>query len=133
MAMKFAKPSFMLWEGNAITDHNRGEVEISPERIERSKRMANGTLRKYVVADKRKFSVSWEMVPSKSRYTVDGFWGAEEIESWWNSIPGAFTLTLNYSEGLPVNYEVVMTSFSKTLSKRGLYDMYNVSVELEEV
>lgn len=133
MALTFAKPQFMTWNGSRVTDHNRGEVSISVERIEKSSRMANGTLRKYIIADKRTFGTDWNKVPSKARYTVDGFWGAEEIERFYNSNPGEFTLYLHYSEGKPEQYRVVMSSFSKTLVKRGLYDMYNVSIEMEEV
>jgi len=36
---------------NKLTEHNRGALEMSTERIEETKRMANGTLRKYKKAD----------------------------------------------------------------------------------
>lgn len=133
MPMSFAKPALMAWNGNLITDHNRAALDIEVDRIEKTQRMANGMLRKYIVADKRKFSCSWENLPSKAKYAVDGYWAANEIETWWNTVPGAFTLTLQYAEDAPIQYTVVMTEFSKTLSKRGLYDLYSVNVNLEEV
>lgn len=133
MAMTFAKPQFMSFGGNRVTDHNRSEVSIEVERIETQNRMANGTLRKYVVADKRRFSTDWSNVPSKARFTVDGYWGVEEIEKYYQSNPDDFTLYLNYSDGRTDEFRVVLSSFSKTLVKRGAYDMYNMSVEMEEV
>lgn len=36
MAMTFAKPRLMRWSNNAVTDHNRGELSIDVERIEKS-------------------------------------------------------------------------------------------------
>lgn len=47
-----------------ITDHNRGPVSFSYENIEKVQRMANGFMRKYVVAQKRLISTDWSMVPS---------------------------------------------------------------------
>lgn len=47
-----------------LTDHNRQPISFSYENVEKSKRMANGYLRKYVVAQKRNISVNWDMVPS---------------------------------------------------------------------
>lgn len=133
MAMTFAKPQLILLSGNKITDHNRSELAISVERIETATRMANGTMRKYWVADKRKFVTDWTQVPGSYRNTVDGFWGANDIEKFYNEHVGALELQLNYGEGKPELYTVVLSSFSKNLVKRGLFDMYDCSIELEEV
>jgi hypothetical protein len=51
-------PALMVWY--KLTDHNRGEIDISPELIESSSRMANGSMRKYVVAQKNTISASWD-------------------------------------------------------------------------
>jgi hypothetical protein len=123
----------MKWNDNAITEHNRGEVNVSVKRIENSKRMANGTMRKYVIADKREFSVSWNMVPDSSLATVDNKWGGSDIEAFYNTTPGAFTLTLTDGSGVTTDYPVMFTEFSKVLNKRGTYDAWNVDVTLEEV
>lgn len=47
-----------------LTDHNRDSLNLSYEVIEKASRMADGTLRKYVVAKKRKLSTSWKELPS---------------------------------------------------------------------
>lgn len=129
----FAKPQLMTWNTNKISDHNRSELGISVERIEEATRMANGTMRKYIIADKRSFSVSWEGLPQSKDFTVDGFWGKNEIENWYNSTPGAFTLKLFFGDGTDKTYTVMMTAYSASLSKRGAYDFWSVEVELTEV
>lgn len=129
----FAKPSIMTWNGNKISDHNRSDLSVTPDRIEESKRMANGTLRKYVIADKRKFSTEWKDLPQSALFTVDGFWGKNEIEAWYNSVVGPFNLKLFYGDGTSATYSVMMTSYQATISKRGAFDFWAVSVEMEEV
>jgi hypothetical protein len=47
-----------------LTDHNRNEININPIVIEKESRMANGTLRKFVVSKKDIVSVSWDLVPT---------------------------------------------------------------------
>lgn len=82
----YARPQAMLWSDNPglytngmwvpngvekedfiiLSDHNRGEISISKNRIESRQRMINGTMRSYYNADKSLASVSWEMLPSRS-------------------------------------------------------------------
>lgn len=71
-----------------LTDHNRSEIQISQQVIERSSRMANGTMRKYVVAKKNVIGVSWERVPSQTTYTVDGNKSSEWLEAFYNANVG---------------------------------------------
>jgi hypothetical protein len=54
-----------------LTDHNRQPIKIGYEVIEKTNRMADGTLRRYVVARKHKISSSWNMVPSLTENAVD--------------------------------------------------------------
>lgn len=133
MTMSFEKPSLMTWDDHEITDHNRGPLSISVDRIEEPTRMANGTMRKYIVADKRTFSVDWSDLPQSASLTVDGFWGKNEIETWYNTTPGAFQLKLFYGDGTTNIYTVFMNKFSAEISKRGAFDFWKVSVELDEV
>lgn len=82
-----------------LTDHNRREIDISPVLIEKEKRMANGTLRKFVVAKKDIISVSWDFLPSKpastgnatndSRFVVvDANYAGSWIQSFYNANVG---------------------------------------------
>ena len=131
--MTFVKAQLMLWSTNKITDHNRGEVGIDVERIEKKQRLANGTLRKFFIADKRTFQTQWTMVPKLTTQTVDGFYGADDMESFYNSTPGAFTLTLTDGDGETNSYSVMFSNFSRTIVKRGNTDFWNVNVTMEEV
>lgn len=133
MPRTFLKDAIMKWDNNRITDHNRSELSVDVDRIETANRMANGTRRAYVVADKRTFSTSWNNLPSSRSYTVDGFWGGDDIENWYNTKPGPFALAITHANGTIKEYTVVMTRFSKEIIKRGAYDMLQVSVEMEEV
>lgn len=131
--MTFARPRLMRWNGNAVTDHNRQQLSIDVERIEKKQRMANGTMRKYIVADKRTFSTSWNMLPKLTSQTVDGFWGADAIEVFYNTVPGPFSLELSDGDGETYTYTVMMSDFSKTISKRGSVDFWEINVTMEEV
>lgn len=129
----FTKPSLMEWDGNKITDHNRAELGVTVDRIEEATRMANGTMRKFIVADKRTFSVGWTDLPQSADFTVDGFWGKNEIENWYNTTPGSFVLTLHYGDGTVKTYTVFMNKFDASISKRGAYDFWKLDIELDEL
>jgi len=131
--MTFTRPRLMRWNGNAVTDHNRQPLAIDVERIEKKQRMANGTLRKYIVADKRSFSTSWNMLPKLTAQTVDGFWGADDIEQFYNTVTGSFSLELSDGDGETYTYNVMFSDFSKTVTKRGATDFWEISVSMEEV
>jgi hypothetical protein len=133
LSMSFPRPRLMRWNGNAITDHNRGQLNVDVERIEKKQRMANGIMRKYIVADKRTFGVQWSMLPKLTSQTVDGFWGGEAIENFYNTVPGPFSLEITDGDGEVYTYTVMFSDFSKNVQKRGVVDFWEVSITLEEV
>ena len=61
-----------------LSDHNRGPIDVSYERIEFRDRMVNGRMRSYHVADKRKVNVSWEALPSRSFASSPEFYTSGE-------------------------------------------------------
>lgn len=127
------KGSIMKWNDNPVTEHNRSELSVDVERLGASTRTAHGLLRKWVTADKRTFSCSWEMLPAVTEKTVDGKWGGDAIEDFYNSTPGAFTLTLGLTSG-EETYTVVFSDFSKSVQRRtGASDLVKIDVTLEEV
>jgi hypothetical protein len=131
--MIFAKAAALKFSSNYVTDHNRSDVGIDWERIEKANRMANGTMRKYVIADKRTFSVSWEKLPHTATYSVDGKWAVNEMKTFYLATPGAFNLTITYGDATTEVVSVMFTKFDATLQKRGRYDMYSLSITLVEV
>jgi hypothetical protein len=137
-----------------LTDHNREPIQISPELIESQSRMANGKMRKYIVAQKNKISVSWKYVPSKQSEAVDGFFSAAWLESFYKSNAGlpiylkvvSSELDTDPSFGaLPSGtfitaqtgfkiYNVFMNDFSKTIINRTkLSDYVDMSIEFTEI
>ena len=131
-----------------LTEHNRAPLSINTERIESSQRMANGTLRKYFIADKLNLSVSWEMIPSFRNETVDGAWGAEDIKNFYESSAGRgpFRVKINPTVFSPslveqsdgsladdYTYTMVFTSCDFSVVKRGLQPFWSVNISLEQV
>ena len=127
---------------NKVTEHNRSDLGVSIERIEKVTRTSNGTLRKNHITDKRRFSASWTMLPSYRTLTVDGAWGAEDLRTFYLSNGGkeSFNIRINLakagtdqtSSGYE-EYTVVFGGCNFSVVKRGLQPHWTVSIELEEV
>jgi hypothetical protein len=100
-----------------LSDHNRGLIDITNERIEQKQRMINGKMRSYHIADKRKFTLSWTNFPSRAfnenpsfdtttgiknenvfPYTVDGGAGGNDLLDWYKYNTGSFYLFLAYDK-----------------------------------
>lgn len=132
---KYARPQAIVWSdayevSNAkyvpsgvefddfliLSDHNRSEISIDKERIENRKRMINGTMRSYHIADKRKFSWSWDLLPSRAfsnspvfsasgiltnnieDYVVDLAAGGVDLLDWYENHQGPFYMLLAYDK-----------------------------------
>jgi hypothetical protein len=54
-----------------LTDHNRDPFKIAYEVIDKTSRMADGTMRRYVVARKHKITASWKLTTSWTPDAVD--------------------------------------------------------------
>lgn len=137
-----------------LTDHNRQAIEINTELIEKESRMANGTLRKFVVAKKDTISTSWEFLPAKSSDIVDGNYSGSWLTAFYNAnvgLPiylklvaskhndpaiGAYPVDSSYATAQNTSriYNVFISSFSKTVSKRTkVTDYIDMSIEFTEV
>jgi len=133
--LTFARPTDPEYASRKLSDHNRSPISLSFDKIENKERMANGTLRKFVVATKRTIKASWEDLPREDIHTADGFWGANSIKNFYDtSSNSAFWVTINYGDGTNEQMQVMFTDFNVKLSKRGTYtDLYNIDFGLEEV
>jgi len=116
-------PAGKIW--NKVSEHNRSDLEVGMERIEQSKRMSNGTLRKFFIADKKSFSTSWTMLPSYRTLTVEGAWFNIKI----NLAKSGTDQTASGYE----SYTVMFRECSFNIIKRGLQPFWNVSISMEEV
>ena len=127
---------------NTVTDHNRGPFTVGHNRIQQTQRMSNGTLRKFFIADKKSFSISWDLVPSYRTETADGYWGAEDLRTFYASTlgKGVFDIRINYAKNgvgqASSGYESHTVSFTDctfNLVKRGIQAHWNISIAMEEV
>jgi hypothetical protein len=102
-----------------LSDHNRGDMQFTTQRIEQRTRTINGRMRSYHIADKLSMSVSWNMLPSRgyaglanfnestgispneassAEYTADGGAGGVEILDWYETHQGPFFMYLAYDK-----------------------------------
>ena len=100
-----------------LTDDNRSPLEVSFDRIEYKQRMINGRMRSYHVADKKTYSASWDLIPSRSidpnrknldfisekYYNSEGteinnssFMSADDMLEWYEDHNGEFYMILSY-------------------------------------
>lgn len=138
--MEWSLDGGTTWE--RVTDHGRTSLNVTVERFENKQRMADGTLRKYVVAKKHTFSTSWENLPDKA-----GPWLANGREGNWmesvhDSEDGMFHMRLRSGTDQDITYtglngkvlKVMFNDFGKNIVKRGRsYDLWSLDVTLEEV
>ena len=126
-----------------LTEHNRSPVSVDTQRFERTARMANGSLRKLFIADKKNVSTSWSMVPSFSTMTVDGGWGAEDLRNFYLSAKGqgTFNVRIAYNSTRTEEFVASFTACSFNIIKRNVKEnsadvpqaFWDVNVSLEEV
>jgi hypothetical protein len=103
-----------------LSDHNRGELQFSPTRIEQRQRTINGRMRSYHIADKLNMSLNWTNLPSRryylpadfddetgasayknvsgQEYTTDGGAGGVELLDWYENHKGPFWMFLAYDK-----------------------------------
>lgn len=138
MAITFVRPALIQFSQVAsgstkfsLSDHNRSEFQVSPERIANDVRSWNGNLRRNWFADRLVFSWSYEDLPNAAAETVDGFWGADDLISWWRDHPEEFVITLKDINGASVEYYGLITDFSYVLTKRWeQFFYYNIDIEV---
>jgi hypothetical protein len=118
--------SLIKFNSVALSEHNRTPMSIGYNRIEKTQRMANGTLRKFFIGDKKTLSVSWDQLPSYSNYTIDGGYGALDLKTFYESALGksSFPVTISYSTQTGSTTETMnmnFTAFSCEVTKRNVY------------
>jgi hypothetical protein len=137
----FIQDANNVWQ--KLTEHNRSPISIDTQRFEQSSRMANGSLRKLFIADKRSLSTSWNMLPSYSTMTVDGGWGAEDIRSFYLGSKGktTFGVRIAYNSTRFEDFTASFTECSFSLIRRNVKSnsadipqaFWDVSISLEEI
>jgi hypothetical protein len=96
-----------------LSDHNRSSADFGVQRIGDQRRMINGDMRSYFIADKMTLPLSWDNIPSRSysnhggfawwvtnknrcaKFTVDGGAGGAEMLDWWQKHRGSMWAFIN--------------------------------------
>jgi len=124
-----------------LSDHNRGELNFTPTRIEQRQRTINGRMRSYHIADKLTMSVSWNNLPSRSysqdagflatglspdknttgEFTADGGAGGVELLDWYENHTGPFWMFLAYDK---------YSNFGKADADYGHLAQYNQIIQV---
>lgn len=127
-----------------LSEHNRAPLSVDPYRHEQTQRMANGSLRKLHIADKKTISTSWSMLPSYTSMTVDGGYGAVDLRTFYlNKGKGAFKVKISYN-GVSARDEIFTAFFNSctfNVIKRNVksntadvaQEFWDVSLSLEEI
>lgn len=117
-----------------LSDHNRSPINVAMDRIENRKRMADATMRTFVVATKRQWKTSWEYLPREDIQTADGFWGAISLITFYQSTLGSFELIITDGNNETETTLVMFDSFDFKLTKRSTYtDFYDIDMSVVEV
>jgi len=127
-----------------LSEHNRAAINLDLNRIEKTQRMSNGSLRKIWIADKKEISTSWNALPTYSSLTVDGGYGAADLRAFYlDKGKGTFKIKISYN-AVTARDEIVLASFTSctfSISKRNIrsttasvpQEFWDVSFSLEEV
>ncbi len=130
---ELATDSILTLDGLALTEHNRKPLSVDYEHINRSERTVEGFMRRQHVASKRTFSLSWDMLPHTSAFTVDRKSGAKELIAYFLArMAQSMTLVLD-NGGVNENVTVLIESFDYEVQKRYETEFWSLSLTLVEV
>jgi hypothetical protein len=137
MALTFPKGALITINSTDLSDHNRSGFQDNLEELKTDNRTVNGTMRRYFISSKRKFSFSWENLPALDTQTVDGKAGRNSIRGLHDAnMNSVVTLTYKEVNGSNVQVNVSATcfidSYSETLVKRYDRQFWNVEMTLIE-
>ena len=129
-----------------LSDHNRGELQFTPIRIEQRQRTVNGRMRSYHIADKLNMSVSWTNLPSRAYYqdpefnstgtsdykntsgefTSDGGAGGGDLLEWYETHQGPFWMYLAYDKynNFTVDGEIADASYGHLAQYNQIMEVY---------
>jgi hypothetical protein len=108
----------------SLTDHNRQPINITYNLVEQADRMANGSMRKYVIARKFMHKLQWKDVPTYDPYLVDynGAGGQSHGPAWIKAFYEG-----NYSN--PVYVKFIFAQQEPTLNGIPVTNTYTSSLQ----
>lgn len=135
--------SILKVDGYTLSEHSRQPLEVDFEVIEFAKRTVSGQLRVYQTAKKLRLSTSWELLPSQTEFTLDGYLGAidlinlyrnsgeVQVEVWTDAESAHSSAFATY------DFPGRISEFNSSIAKRNVegrnYDFWDISLSLEEL
>lgn len=119
--------------GTEFTDDGRSFSEGRDERAV-SVELASGKIVKYIKAEKRVFTVSWEFLPQTSAYTSDHKGARNELRSICYT-GATTTVVVRNVIGGSETYTVFVEEYSEAIQRRDPTTgniLYNVNISLRE-
>lgn len=131
-----------------VSDHGRSELDVTHDLVEDFNRTLSGTMRGHHQATKRKFNLSWDLLPADKEGTVDGYWGGNDLLDIYRANVGSFNIEVytresarKTSDGPDQRARVRIESFSYSIVKRNFHieatnkitDLWKVDLTLEEI
>ena len=126
-----------------LSDHSRSPLSINYDVLSKSERMADGTLKRYVVARKKIIQCDWSMLPTIRSHVADGNADARDLKEFYESnLFKTMSMTLSYNrnhtERSGAAYQETLsaywTAFSFDVVKRYKnFDYWNITAEFTEI
>jgi hypothetical protein len=126
-----------------LSDHSRSPLSVSYDVLTKSDRMADGTMKKYVIAKKKIIQCQWTMLPTIRTQVADGNADARDMKEFYEAnLYRKMSMTLyyhrNHTERSGLTYsepiEVFWENFSFEVVKRYRdFDYWDVTAEFVEV
>lgn len=124
-----------------LSDHSRSPLSVTYDTVENSQRMADGTTRKYVIANKKVLSCSWEMLPTVKTQVVDGNSSALEMKRFFEiNYPYDMTMSLYYkrNNSSDSSYVETINVFWNTMTfdvmkRYRNFDYWNITADFTEI
>lgn len=119
--------------GVEFTDHGRTLSEAREERAA-SVQLASGKIKKYVMGEKKRWTISWQWLPNSSALTYDSKGARDQLRAL--AFTGnTYSLLIRNTQGQSDYYTVFVESYDEELVRRDLLNnefYYNVNIELME-
>lgn len=131
--------------GGALTlsDHSRSPLSVTYDVLSKSERMADGTLKRYVISRKKIIQCQWAMLPTIRGQVVDNNADARDMKEFYESnMFKSMTMSLYYNrndaERASAAYletlSVYWNNFTFDVVKRYKnFDYWNVTAEFVEI
>lgn len=128
-----AYETLITLNGVEFTDQGRTFSESREERAV-SVQLSSGKIKKYVMGEKHRWSISWDWLPNSASLTYDNKGARDQLRALAYT-GNTYSLSLKNTVGTTDSYTVFIESYEEELVRRDTVNnefYYKVSIELME-